>query len=148
MIDRVLISGGGTGGHIFPALSIAAEIRRRNPQAEILFVGAQGRGVKLGCAYYQENASCVATFRNCIVWDNKDGFVGSDVAATLAVDHSDVQGGFEGEGNINADPKLYGPTKKRAYHLRAGSPCAGTGENRADMGCFPFDAPGLLLMVK
>lgn len=43
MIDRVLISGGGTGGHIFPALSIAAEIRRRNPQAEILFVGAQGR---------------------------------------------------------------------------------------------------------
>ena len=112
------------------------------------FVGAQGRGVKLGCAYYQENASCVATFRNCIVWDNKDGFVGSDVAATLAVDHSDVQGGFEGEGNINADPKLYGPTKKRAYHLRAGSPCAGTGENRADMGCFPFDAPGLLLMVK
>lgn len=40
---RVLISGGGTGGHIFPALSIAAAIRRREPDSEILFVGAEGR---------------------------------------------------------------------------------------------------------
>ena len=38
-----LVSGGGTGGHIFPALSIANEIKRRYPQAHILFVGAQGR---------------------------------------------------------------------------------------------------------
>ena len=41
--NRFLISGGGTGGHIFPALSIAGEIRRRNPEADILFVGAEGR---------------------------------------------------------------------------------------------------------
>ena len=40
---RVLISGGGTGGHIFPALSIANEIKIRFPQAEILFVGAESR---------------------------------------------------------------------------------------------------------
>lgn len=40
---RVLISGGGTGGHIFPALSIAGEIRRKLPDTEILFVGAEGR---------------------------------------------------------------------------------------------------------
>ena len=38
-----LVSGGGTGGHIFPALSIANAIRRRYPEAEILFVGAEGR---------------------------------------------------------------------------------------------------------
>lgn len=42
-IKRVILSGGGTGGHIFPALSIANEIRKRNPDAEILFVGALGR---------------------------------------------------------------------------------------------------------
>lgn len=42
-LERVLISGGGTGGHIFPALSIATAIRRRYPQCEILFVGALGR---------------------------------------------------------------------------------------------------------
>lgn len=40
---RVLISGGGTGGHIFPAISIANEIMRRNPEAKILFVGAENR---------------------------------------------------------------------------------------------------------
>ena len=40
---NVLVSGGGTGGHIFPALSIANEVRRRHPEARILFVGAEGR---------------------------------------------------------------------------------------------------------
>ena len=40
---RAIISGGGTGGHIFPALSIANEIKRRFPDADILFVGAKGR---------------------------------------------------------------------------------------------------------
>ncbi|WP_329903335.1 undecaprenyldiphospho-muramoylpentapeptide beta-N-acetylglucosaminyltransferase [Porphyromonas pogonae] len=43
MLKKVIISGGGTGGHIFPAISIADAIRKRNPQAEILFVGAEGR---------------------------------------------------------------------------------------------------------
>jgi len=40
---RVLISGGGTGGHIFPALAIAGALRRLDPRTEILFVGALGR---------------------------------------------------------------------------------------------------------
>lgn len=40
---RVIISGGGTGGHIFPAVSIANAIRSKHPDAEILFVGALGR---------------------------------------------------------------------------------------------------------
>ena len=40
---RVIISGGGTGGHIFPALSIANKLREMNPETEILFVGAEGR---------------------------------------------------------------------------------------------------------
>ena len=42
-LERVIISGGGTGGHIFPALAIANEIRRRYPHAELLFVGAENR---------------------------------------------------------------------------------------------------------
>jgi UDP-N-acetylglucosamine--N-acetylmuramyl-(pentapeptide) pyrophosphoryl-undecaprenol N-acetylglucosamine transferase len=40
---RVIVSGGGTGGHIFPAISIANAIKGKRPDAEILFVGAQDR---------------------------------------------------------------------------------------------------------
>ena len=40
---KFIISGGGTGGHIFPALSIANELKRRYPDCEILFVGAEDR---------------------------------------------------------------------------------------------------------
>jgi len=40
---RVILSGGGTGGHIFPAVAIANAIKATAPQAEILFVGAKGR---------------------------------------------------------------------------------------------------------
>lgn len=40
---RIIISGGGTGGHIFPALSIADAIKRAEPDTDILFVGAEGK---------------------------------------------------------------------------------------------------------
>ena len=40
---RIIISGGGTGGHIFPAVSIANAIKELRPETEILFVGAEGR---------------------------------------------------------------------------------------------------------
>ena len=40
---RIIVSGGGTGGHIFPALSIADAIKRKYPAAKILFVGADNR---------------------------------------------------------------------------------------------------------
>jgi UDP-N-acetylglucosamine--N-acetylmuramyl-(pentapeptide) pyrophosphoryl-undecaprenol N-acetylglucosamine transferase len=40
---RVIISGGGTGGHVFPAISIANALRKIEPESEILFVGAEGR---------------------------------------------------------------------------------------------------------
>jgi len=40
---RLIVSGGGTGGHIFPAVAIANEFKERYPDTEILFVGAEGR---------------------------------------------------------------------------------------------------------
>ena len=42
-LERIIISGGGTGGHIFPAISIAQAIRAQYPECEILFVGAEGK---------------------------------------------------------------------------------------------------------
>ena len=40
---KIIISGGGTGGHIFPAIAIANEIKAHHPDAELLFVGANGK---------------------------------------------------------------------------------------------------------
>ncbi|MFK7900341.1 MAG: undecaprenyldiphospho-muramoylpentapeptide beta-N-acetylglucosaminyltransferase [Cyclobacteriaceae bacterium] len=40
---RIIISGGGTGGHIYPAIAVANEVKARNPKNEVLFVGAKGR---------------------------------------------------------------------------------------------------------
>ena len=40
---RIIISGGGTGGHIFPAISVANALRKTDPETDILFVGAEGR---------------------------------------------------------------------------------------------------------
>ncbi|MGI9532748.1 undecaprenyldiphospho-muramoylpentapeptide beta-N-acetylglucosaminyltransferase [Lutimonas sp.] len=40
---NILLSGGGTGGHIYPAIAIANELKHRNPEAAFLFIGAEGR---------------------------------------------------------------------------------------------------------
>jgi len=43
MPDRLFFAGGGTGGHLFPAIAIADEVRRATPDAEILFIGTKGK---------------------------------------------------------------------------------------------------------
>lgn len=69
---RVLVSGGGTGGHIFPAVSIANEVRRRHPDAEILFVGAEGRMEmqRVPAAGYNIKGLPVAGFDRRRLWRN------------------------------------------------------------------------------
>lgn len=43
MAQKIIIAGGGTGGHIFPAIAIANALKRVDPQIEILFIGAKGK---------------------------------------------------------------------------------------------------------
>lgn len=71
-IERVLISGGGTGGHIFPALSIANAVKRRYPEADILFVGALGRMEmeRVPAAGYPIEGLPVAGFDRKRLWRN------------------------------------------------------------------------------
>lgn len=69
---RVLISGGGTGGHIFPALAIANALRRRDPSVEILFAGAEGRMEmeRVPTAGYKIIGLPVAGFDRRRIWRN------------------------------------------------------------------------------
>lgn len=72
MAIKVIISGGGTGGHIFPAISIANAIRDLKPDAEILFVGAIGKMEmeKVPAAGYPIEGLPVAGFQRRITFKN------------------------------------------------------------------------------
>ena len=69
---RIIISGGGTGGHIFPAVSIANAIKELCPDAEILFVGAEGRMEmqRVPDAGYQIIGLPIAGFDRKRLWKN------------------------------------------------------------------------------
>lgn len=69
---RIIISGGGTGGHIFPAVSIANAIREISPSAEILFVGAEERMEmqRVPAAGYEIKGLPVAGFDRKHLWRN------------------------------------------------------------------------------
>lgn len=69
---RVIISGGGTGGHIFPAISIADTLRKRYPDIEILFVGAEGRMEmqRVPAAGYEIVGLPVEGFHRKQIWRN------------------------------------------------------------------------------
>ncbi len=72
MKARVIISGGGTGGHIFPALAIAQKIKETYPETEILFVGANGKMEmeKVPAAGFTIKGLDVVGFNRTKLWKN------------------------------------------------------------------------------
>jgi UDP-N-acetylglucosamine--N-acetylmuramyl-(pentapeptide) pyrophosphoryl-undecaprenol N-acetylglucosamine transferase len=70
--NRIIISGGGTGGHVFPAIAIADAVKERIPEADILFVGAQDRFemTKVPEAGYRITGLPVAGFRRKLGLEN------------------------------------------------------------------------------
>lgn len=71
-LDRIIISGGGTGGHIFPAIAIADEVKKRNPNAKILFIGAEGKMEmeKVPAAGYEIKGLKIAGFQRKLTFSN------------------------------------------------------------------------------
>lgn len=69
---RIIISGGGTGGHIFPAIAIGRAIKRLHPEAELLYVGAEGRMEmdKVPAAGFRIEGLPVAGFDRKRLWRN------------------------------------------------------------------------------
>ncbi|PHR45092.1 MAG: undecaprenyldiphospho-muramoylpentapeptide beta-N-acetylglucosaminyltransferase [Fluviicola sp.] len=71
-LEKVIISGGGTGGHIFPAIAIANQIKKENPNAEILFIGAEGKMEmeKVPAAGYKIEGLWISGFQRRFTWKN------------------------------------------------------------------------------
>jgi UDP-N-acetylglucosamine--N-acetylmuramyl-(pentapeptide) pyrophosphoryl-undecaprenol N-acetylglucosamine transferase len=69
---RVVISGGGTGGHVFPAIAIANAIRKSVPDADILFIGAKGKLEmdKVPAAGYRIEGLTISGFQRRLTWKN------------------------------------------------------------------------------
>lgn len=69
---RLIISGGGTGGHIFPAVAIANEFRDRHPDARILFVGAKGKMemTRIPEAGYEIIGLWISGLQRNVIWSN------------------------------------------------------------------------------
>jgi len=75
---RVIISGGGTGGHIFPAIAIANAIKAREPETQILFVGAEGKieMQKVPAAGYEIKALPIRGFQRKLSLQNIKVIIG------------------------------------------------------------------------
>lgn len=69
---RIILSGGGTGGHIYPAIAVADEFKRRFPEAEILFVGAEGKMEmkKVPSAGYKIEGLWISGLQRRLTWKN------------------------------------------------------------------------------
>jgi UDP-N-acetylglucosamine--N-acetylmuramyl-(pentapeptide) pyrophosphoryl-undecaprenol N-acetylglucosamine transferase len=71
-MTRIIISGGGTGGHIFPAIAIANALKLIEPEIEILFIGANGRMEmeKVPAAGYNIKGLWISGFQRRVTWKN------------------------------------------------------------------------------
>jgi predicted outer membrane repeat protein len=99
-------------------------------------VGNSGaNGNALACDSYQQNYPSNFQITNCILWDG-DGEIFNNDTSTISIMYSDIQGGWPGEGNIDADPCFVDPGYWDAngvwiegdYHLLPGSPCIDAGD--------------------
>ena len=114
---RIILSGGGTGGHIYPAIAIANALRQDNPNNEILFVGAQGKMEmqQVPAAGYQIIGLPIRGIQRKILWKN------ISLPPKLIVSWWKARGIIKrfkpdvviGTGGYASAPLLYAATQKR-----------------------------------
>ena len=92
---RVILSGGGTGGHIYPAVSIAKEIKKQHKNAEILFIGTE-RGLR--AALFKEGFKLIKIkvrgFRRKLSFENITAVAESFIGLFRYQDYKGFQAGY------------------------------------------------------
>jgi UDP-N-acetylglucosamine--N-acetylmuramyl-(pentapeptide) pyrophosphoryl-undecaprenol N-acetylglucosamine transferase len=113
MKPKFIISGGGTGGHIFPAISIADALKRALPHCDILFVGALGRMEmeKVPAAGYTIVGLPVAGFQRRLTWKNISFFF--KLAASMLKAHRVIRS-FQPDVVIGVGGYASGPVLRAA----------------------------------
>ena len=127
---RVIISGGGTGGHIFPAVSIANAVRELEPNAKILFVGAEGRMEmqRVPAAGYEIKGLPVAGFDRKRLWKNisvliklfRSRRMAKKIIKEFAPDVAVGVGGYASGPTLNMAGKMGIPTLLQEQNSYAG----------------------------
>ena len=127
---RVIISGGGTGGHIFPAVSIANAVKELEPNAKILFVGAEGRMEmqRVPAAGYEIKGLPVAGFDRKRLWKNisvliklfRSRRMAKKIIKDFAPDVAVGVGGYASGPTLNMAGKMGIPTLLQEQNSYAG----------------------------
>lgn len=127
---RVIISGGGTGGHIFPAVSIANAVKELEPTAKILFVGAEGRMEmqRVPAAGYEIKGLPVAGFDRKRLWKNVSVLIklfrsrrmAKKIIKDFAPDVAVGVGGYASGPTLNMAGKMGIPTLLQEQNSYAG----------------------------
>lgn len=145
---KAIISGGGTGGHIFPALSIANALRRRDPNTEILFVGANGRMEMQRVPDAGYNIVCldIAGFDRKRLWRNFSVLIklfrsrrkAKNIIRQFSPDIVIGVGGYASGPTLLAAQKMHIPTLIQEQNSYAGVTNKHLGKN-ADCICVAYD---------
>ncbi len=131
---KAIVSGGGSGGHIFPAVAIANAIKRRWPEAEILFVGAEGRMEmeKVPAAGYEIKGLPIAGLQRKLTPQNivknlqlpfkmlKSNRMVKSILSDFKPDIVVGVGGFASEPTLKAAAKMGFPTLLQEQNSYAG----------------------------
>ena len=112
--------GGGRGGGVYCLMS--------NPTIRNTVIAGNTTGGSGGGLFSAEGSN--PTITNSIVWGNGPDEITVDIFSTISVSYSDVQGGWAGAGNIDADP-LFTDAAIGDYRLAPGSPAIDAGDNTA-----------------
>ncbi len=128
---NILISGGGTGGHIFPAIAIANAVKEREPETRFLFVGAIGKMEmeKVPAAGYEITGLPIRGFQRSALWKNvglpwrvlKSMWMARKIVRSFKPDVAVGVGGYASGPLLAAAQRAHVPTLVQEQNSHAGA---------------------------